>query len=115
MELRHGATALTRYIITYVPERDPTIVENRLLDGTLHLQNIGEAIHTAEVEVICTEAMVDSLNGYYATVTPLVLDKDGTEYTVKILSRPSWEVFRPGTLANRLYTGTFRLHIEGAV
>lgn len=115
MELRYGATVLTQHITEYTPEQDAVIVENRLLDGTLHMQSIGDAITLAYIEAICTEAQVDLINGYRATVTPVTLDKDGTEYTVRIRTRPQWEVLRPGPLASRLYTGTFTVHIEGAV
>jgi hypothetical protein len=112
MELKYGLTLLTDIITSWVPSEDAIIVERRMLDGSLHRQNIGTALQQAEIEGVFTEANMILVNGLASAVAPLTLTKDGVDMLVTIRGTPAWIVLRPGPVASRRYRGSMTLVVQ---
>ena len=90
-----------------LPYLDVIKVNKRLLDGTVHNQNIGNAIQMVNVALYCDLANMELINELYASSEPLKLITTKT-YTGTIKEKPSFEV-----ITRNFYRGTFT--IEGAV
>ena len=90
-----------------LPYLDVIKVNKRLLDGTVHNQNIGNAIQMVNVTLYCDFANMELLNEIYVTSEPITLVTDKS-YTGTIKDKPSFEV-----ITRNFYKGTFT--IEGAV
>lgn len=105
--LRADNTPIDCIINQTLPYLDVIKVNKRLLDGTVHNQNIGNAIQMVNVTLYCDLANMDLINSLYATSEPLTLTTDKS-YTGTIADKPSFEV-----ITRNFYRGTFT--IEGAV
>ena len=68
---------------------DANQLENRLLDGSFHVQTIGEAAQYFEFEILANQNQVDKINLAHSISENLKLIIDSEEYT-GIISSPKW-------------------------
>ena len=68
---------------------DANQLENRLLDGSFHVQTIGEAAQYFEFEILANQNQVDKINLAHSISENLKLIIDSKEYT-GIISKPKW-------------------------
>jgi hypothetical protein len=105
--LRADNTPIDCIINQTLPYLDAIKVKQRLLDGTVHNQNIGNAVQMVNVVLYCDSANMEIINTAFATGEPITLITDKI-YTGTISEKPAFEV-----ITRNFYKGTFTL--EGAV
>ena len=90
--------------------------ENKLLDGTLHIQTIGEVIKSRKFKLICNEEQADLVNLSHSMGSNLKLVIDD-KYYIGMINKPVWEriTAREKDKINRWYSGemTFTVIEEG--
>jgi hypothetical protein len=107
MLLRADNTPIDCIINQTLPYLDVIKVKQRLLDGTVHNQTIGDPVQMVNITLYCDTAGKEIIETAYATGEPLTLITD-RPYTGTIAEKPSFEV-----ITANFYKGTFV--IEGAV
>jgi hypothetical protein len=110
--LNASSTVLTTIITSCIPRQESIKIENKLLNGSLTLQTIGDPFDLRDLEVIVTEASLILLNEIESTGESVTLEMDGQTYTGPIRKPPQWSVERPGVSARRLYRGTFTMIVD---
>lgn len=108
-DLKRADNTLINCIINQtLPYPDVIKVKQRLLDGTVHNQTIGNPVQMVVVVLYCDFATMELLNTIFAISEPLKLTANGKIYTGTIAEKPAFEV-----ITRNFYKGTFT--IEGAV
>ncbi len=94
-------------------------VKNKLLDGTFHIQTIGDPLKYIEFEILSNHDQVDLINKAEHQGEPLKLILDSKYYKCLLEEKPDWQriTMRYKESKNRYYTAKIRLNIneEGIV
>jgi len=85
-----------------------THIKNKLLDGTYHVQTIGDSIDVIDVTVYVNQLNKTKIDYLYKTATPVKLVKEDKWYKGIISDLGSWEVF----VKRQLYEGSFKLYVS---
>lgn len=88
--LYYGQTQLTDHISDVLPTKEPVLVENLLLDGSVHMQTVGTAPDILDITLYADDTDSETINGYIAEATLLTinwLDRYATGY---IRAVPKW-------------------------
>ncbi len=94
-------------------------VKNKLLDGTYHIQTIGEPLKYIEFEILSNHDQVDLINMAEHQGEPLRLTLDNKHYEGLLEEKPDWQriTMRYKESKYRYYTAKIKLNIneEGIV
>lgn len=112
--------ALSKGIKDISPIQHETIqVKNKLLDGTYHIQTIGEPLKYIEFDILANHDQVDLINKAEYQGEPLKLILDNKYYVGLLEEKLDWQriTMRYKESKNRYYTAKIRLNIneEGIV
>ena len=100
-----------------LPIRDTLQVENRLLDGSLHIQTIGEPLKTILIEVLVTEINAEKIN-IIENIKEEVYFFKGTKRYLGIIRKPiTWAKRSMYTGDTTKYSGEIEFVIleEGSI
>jgi len=106
-------TLITSHVTSVIPDYEALEVENRLLDGSFHVQTIGQPARTCAVDLIVTSVTAkNSIDTYKSIKTPVKVTGDGKYYIGTIRGVPQWTKNAPG-----IYQTSFVLLVteEGTV
>lgn len=87
-------------------------IKNRLLDGTYHIQSIGNAVKNINIICYITETNKKIIEDIYIQNSPLKFTRDGMFYIGIIIESPDIQAFFKGTHDIRLYTAKFILNVQ---
>jgi hypothetical protein len=76
------------------PQQETTEVINTLLDGSWHVQTVGDPRHSYEIEFVVPAIMQGKVDQYAARKTLLRLERHGKTHTGVIRGNPEWELIR---------------------
>ena len=82
-------------------------IKNRLLDGTYHIQTIGNRIDTIKVDCYVDKINKDKIDSMYVIDEPIKLLQENKYYIGLIDDKPDWE-----TVSKQLYLASFKLVIS---
>jgi len=103
---------ITDRVTSVIPDYEIQEVPNTLLDGTLHIQTVGNPARVCDVSLVVTSvAAKNNIDTYKSLKTPVKVTADGNYYTGTIRGSPKWEKLAPAT-----YKTSFTLIVteEGA-
>jgi len=90
-------TLITEHVTSVIPDYEIQEVENRLLDGSFHVQTIGQPARTCAVDLIVTSTIAkETIDTYKAIKTPVKVTADGKYYIGTIRGLPQWTKNAPG-------------------
>lgn len=98
------------------PEKlEGQVVKNRLIDGSYHIQTIGEPSKTREFEILANETQVEKINRAEATGEEIVLQIDETIHRGLIGELPVWTrlTLRHNDPGERRYTSALIINLGG--
>lgn len=72
--------------ITYEPNQ----IKNKLIDGSIHIQTIGEATKKVNVSVICNTDQVSKINLMNSIASNFKIVDEVNEYICRIDNNPNW-------------------------
>jgi hypothetical protein len=78
-------------VILAKPRQETTEVKNRLLDGSWHIQTVGDPAHSFELEFVVLATAQETIDALAANKTPLRLHRHGADYIGIIDGNPDWE------------------------
>lgn len=87
-------------------------ITNSLLDGTYHIQSIGNAAKNISIACYVYEPGKAKIDNAYITDAHLKLMKDGKFYVGIIIKEPEWKLFLTGTEQKRIYLAKFTMNIQ---
>ena len=91
----------------------PTYVKNEtvsnLLDGTFHIQTVGDRAQKLGIEAVCSFTVLDEIQGYADTKEQLTITYLGITKTGILIGQPNYELILPGA------NPTYRINFELAV
>ncbi len=73
------------------PRQETTEVKNRLLDGSWHIQTVGDPAKSFELEFIVYATAQGTIDALAAGKTPLRLERHGKSHIGIIDGNPDWE------------------------
>mgnify|MGYP001066127894 CR=1 FL=1 len=73
------------------PKQETTEVKNRLLDGSWHIQTVGDPAKSFELEFIVYASMQEIVDDLAARKEALRLHRHGADYIGIIDGNPDWE------------------------
>jgi len=73
------------------PKQETTEVKNRLLDGSWHIQTVGDPAKSFELEFIVCATAQETIDALAADKTPLRLERHGKSYVGIIDGNPDWD------------------------
>ena len=94
-----------------IPDTDSNKVENKLLNGAVYMQTIGDSIETATVRCLSTLAQWENLSDSAANAVPVTVTFETETYTGLITGRPSFSLFNKGSRITRFYEINFQMYI----
>ena len=115
MQLKNSSDNLvSKYVQEISPiEYESTKIKNKLLDGSYHVQTVGDPQPYVNVEVFVNELQLDSINLGQANGEIFTLIKDDVSYTGYIDEPVQWARKTPRwTKENVLYLGIFKFYIN---
>lgn len=80
--------------VTAQPKQETTEVVNTLLDGSWHVQTVGNPRSFYEIEFVVSAARQGQVDQYAARKTLLRLERYGVSYTGVIRGDPDWALIR---------------------
>ena len=99
-------------------EYDVIMIENKLLDGSMHLQTIGDPQAYKTFEILCNDPQVALINQAWYLGQQLKLIEDD-KYYIGFITKPDWQRFnyRHPEPNYRYYTASARINIteEGSI
>ena len=103
---------ITRLVSEVLPSVDAIKIQNRLLDGSYHIQSIGGDI--LKIDIVChvTESGKSVLDQCYSTDEPLKLVFYNSYYIGLIIDELKWEKSFKGDPIRRRYTARFTLIVS---
>jgi hypothetical protein len=97
---------------------DARLIENRLLDGSLHIQTVDEGHKLRRFDLLANEEQVDIINTKYAQGAQLRLEVDD-KYYIGFIRKPEWsrETKREALKVDRWYMAKIEFMIvsEGSI
>lgn len=100
------------HVLSVIPDRESIKIENRLLNGTIHTQTIGEPVNTATVRCLGTYDQWENLSDSAAKSATVYVDFEGHFYDGLITGSPSRSLYNRGPRATRLYEITFSMYVS---
>lgn len=94
------------------PSLEGNRVVNKLLDGTLHIQTIGEAMKYVSFRIVSDDANMNRINDIEFTGEPIKVFYDNKFYQGKIEDLSQWREELFGEIDTRLYAANIRLVVE---
>lgn len=73
------------------PSHDQSVIKNKTLGGTYHIQTIGKPVKMRQLEVVATRTNADAISDIYATGARVKLVEDNVVSYCLISEMPSWE------------------------
>ena len=101
------------FALSVIPDHESVQVQNRTLDGKIHIQTTGDPIKTADVRCLATLEEFNVLSDSAAKGIPVQIDLD-TEtafYDGLILGQPTRSLGSRGNRGTRAYNVNFRMHV----
>jgi len=94
------------------PTSDALLIKNRTLGGGYHIQSIGTAVKSKQVQVVATLDNSNAISDMYSTGEKVKLTDDSKYYVCLINEAPSWKYE-----AKNIYSSKLALMIteEGAL
>jgi len=90
-------TLISRVIVSVIPDHEVIEVENRLLDGSFHVQTIGQPTRIVNVNTVTVNTENKKLiDTYKATKTPVKIVLDDEYYVGTIRGNPQWARVKSG-------------------
>lgn len=89
-----------------IPGWDSIKIKNRLMDGSYHIQNVGEPARTLKVSVSCDRAGVETLDYAEAISKPIKVIVYGKEWTGFIDAPIDWQ-----RVTVDYYSGEFLINV----
>ena len=86
-----GDTLISEKVLLAKPIQETIEVKNRLLDGTYHIQTIGDPAKSWELEFLVPGTDRAVINSYAARKDILTLHRHGEAHTGIIDGNPDWE------------------------
>ena len=106
-------TLISKVIVSVIPDYETIEVENKLLDGTIHIQTVGQPARVVNVNTVTVNTenkkLIDTCK---ATKTPVKVVLDDDYYIGIIRGVPSWARVKSGVFQVSL---TLIVSEEGAV
>ena len=97
---------------------DSLMVENRLLDGSIHVQTIGDGYRYYEFELVSNENQIDMITQIQSEGGLFRLELDGSYY-IGFIDTPKWkrETVRTLNKEGRLFSTsiTFKIKEDGLI
>jgi hypothetical protein len=78
-------------VILAKPRQETSEVKNRLLDGSWHIQTVGDPAKSFELEFIVYATAQETIDALAADKTPLRLERHGKSYVGIIDGNPDWD------------------------
>lgn len=102
---------ITDLVNTAILTPDIIKVKNRLLDGTYHVQSIGDNINNIDIICYVDKVGKSKLDNHYIIDKPIKLVKED-KYYIGLISEINWDTF-----SKDLYEGQFILisKMEGSI
>lgn len=94
-------TLISDRIPLVTPKQEITEVTNRLLDGSWHVQTIGDPAHSFEIELVIPGDRREELDTLAARKTTLRLERHGEQHLGIISGAIDWEQLIGSTEASR--------------
>ncbi|MDY0235059.1 MAG: hypothetical protein RBR71_03485 [Gudongella sp.] len=108
---------ITREISNVLVSFDTLKIKNRLLDGTYHIQTVGEPIKVIIISCNMQEEGKLRIDDAYNIDKPIKLNWYGKYYIGLISDPPSMSIFLKGSDAKRRHAGDIKIMIssEGVI
>ena len=103
---------ITNLITLAYPTYDGTKIRNRLLDGSYHIQSVGEQTKIMNIACDVTEQGKCTLDEAYNIDKPIRLEWYGKFYIGLIEEYPELDVLVKGDNNKRRYTAQFRIMVS---
>ncbi len=105
-----------RITLSVVPGYDSIKMENRLLDGSLHIQTIGTPVRVAIVKAAGSITEYDLCQMAAASGSQISVIFEGIRYTGLIMGTVELEDYsRRRPRARRIYQMSFKMNVSGEV
>lgn len=104
--LLYGSQLITKDVLSVRPVQRTKESVNFLLDGSLHIQTIGEPMKGFEVAFLCDSDKQVDLDDYASQKTVLKFERRGVRYDVMIIGDPEWSDFADLDYHGRVFLAT---------
>lgn len=104
---------ITREISNVLPDIDIIKIKNRLIDGTYHLQTIGNPQKMLNIACNVSENGKSLIDNAYIIDKPLILEWYGKYYIGLIFSKPQWNIYVKGNNNKRIYGVELIIAVSG--
>lgn len=101
---------ITSLITSIVSNLDVNHITNRLLDGTYHIQTVGDAIKVISVTCHVYKEKKNILDGLFVRCEPIKLLQNGKYHTGLIGDDLKWRISANSTPP--LYETTFNIYVK---
>ena len=99
------------HVLSVIPDQEAVKMENKTLNGKVHIQTLGDPIDLAVVRCLSTYTQWQNLTDAAAKSVPVYVDFEGDQYDGVITGNPSATIFTKGSRATRLYQVNFTLYL----
>ena len=100
-------------VLSVFSNKEPIQIENKSLNGMMHLQTIGTAMNVAMVKALCSFAEYENLVEAAGSAVPIQVDFDGKYYDGIMRGQPIMEQYSRGiTRSRRLHQVSFNMFVE---
>jgi hypothetical protein len=108
---------ITRYISEVLIYYESTRIENVLLDGSYHVQMIGDPLKIINITCNMSEAAKALIDEAYNISKPVQLKWYGKHYIGLIKESPKWSYLLKGKETRRIYTAIMTIVVteEGSL
>ena len=96
-------------VMDLFPAYDTLTIKNRLLDGSYHIQTVGQKVQTVDFTCVCNHAGMLRLNSAEADVEPIKVYYDDDVYIGVIDQLGAWNEAVLGEKEDRYYSTRLRL------
>lgn len=90
LETLNGETLTIMCTDISLPLYESIKVENKLLDGSLHIQTIGNPLKKFQIEVVCTKYNAEKINEMVNTVEEIYFFRESKRYRGIIRNQINW-------------------------
>lgn len=113
ISLYHSSDKVINSIVNKaLPHLDSIRITNRLLDGTYHVQTIGNAVKMIDVICYVNEYSKEIIDSIAVTGGPIKIVKDDRYYKGVIMESPKCEQIAGGSREKRRYQCTFTIAVS---
>ena len=105
--LDSDSNSITEFVSEMLKHPDAVKVRNRLLDGSYHVQSIGNSVDVVDITCVMSEVGKTKLDDAYNQDSPVTIEWYGEYYTGPLEAEPLYEYFMKGFVDRRLYSVSF--------